>query len=160
MKGRGLLRAINAVRLCQGRFPINRIALAETLADDPVRCPVAAATGVVVTSSTAADGTERFVMRFSTAIVARTVAEELGQKLARDRREVIVPDPMVSLIVAVHYGLVFDDGEGFLRGWIEPTDANNAVWDLHLMPGHDYPKGHDPWEASDLPVSRRAGGCI
>ena len=44
----------------------------------------------------------------------------------------------------MHHGLVFTDADGFLRGWIEPTDADPSVWNLHLMPGHEYPQGHGP----------------
>jgi len=52
--------------------------------------------------------------------------------------------PIDSVFIVLHYGLVFVDPNGLLRGWIEPTENDPTVWDLHLMPGQPYPTGPAP----------------
>jgi hypothetical protein len=57
--------------------------------------------------------------------------------------EVLATDAMGSHDIAAFYRLVIYENR-ILRGWIEPTDDDPAVWDLHLMPGETYPQGHAP----------------
>src|SRR5438874_1810500 len=105
MKGLVLLNDINSIRACQGKLPIARISLPGTLPNDPMRCPVASATGAMVTVGTHPDWLRRFVLRFDRMETAKAVAAEIGQPHAVDRPEVLAPDPIVSLVCAVHYGL-------------------------------------------------------
>lgn len=144
MKGLDLLNDINAIRACQGKPPIARIALPGTVPDDPARCPVASLTNALVTVGSSDPWVKRFVLRFGHMAIAEDVAAELGQPNAPDMPEVLAPDAVVSLACALHYGLVFEDAQGFLTGWIEPIDADQGVWDLHLMPGQSHPPGHAP----------------
>jgi hypothetical protein len=155
MKGLALLNDINSIRACQGKSPIARISLPGTLPDDPERCPVASVTGATVAVGTDSRWLRRFVLRFDSIAVARAVAAEIAQPHASDRPEVLAPDAVVSLVCAVHYGLVFEDPDGFLRGWIEPTDGDPSVWDLQLMPGQPYPDGHTP-RIADEPADPQA----
>src|SRR5207244_2946944 len=115
---------INAIRACQRKTPIARIALPGTVRDDPARCPVASMTGALVTVGSRDPWLKRFVLRFADVAVAEAVAAEIKQPQAPDRLEVLAPDAVVSLVCALHYGLVFEDADGFLTGWIEPTDAD------------------------------------
>jgi hypothetical protein len=147
VKGLELLNDVNAIRACRGKAPIARISLCGTCPDDPRRCPVASATGATVTVGSHPPWLHRFVLRFEHLEVAQAVAGTIGQPCAPDRPEVLAPDAVVSLACAVHYRLVFEDDDGFLRGWIEPTDDDPSVWDLQLMPGEPYPQGHAPRRA-------------
>jgi hypothetical protein len=155
MKGLNLLNDINSIRACQGKSPIARISLPGTLPDDPRRCPVASASGATVTVGTDPRWLDRFILRFDCIAVARAVAVEIAQPHTSDRPEVLAPDAFVSLAYAVHHGLIFEDPDGFLRGWMEPTDSDPSVWDLHLMPGQRYPKGHAP-RIADEPAGPQA----
>ena len=71
----------------------------------------------------------------------------------------LAPEAIDSVIIASHFGLIFVDADGFLRGWIDPTPENPGVWDLHLMPGERYPDGHEP-RTGETPGSTpgRGGG--
>ena len=57
---------------------------------------------------------------------------------------------MDSLNIALAFNLVFlHESRLLLRGWIEPTENDPATWRLHLLPGYDYPPGHDPAGSCD-----------
>jgi hypothetical protein len=148
VKGLELLNEINSIRACRGKAPIARISLPGTLPNDPLRCPVAAATGATVTCGSHPEWLKRFVLVFDEVEVARAVSAQIGQPCAPDEPEVLASDAMVSFLCAIHFGLVFDDADGFLKGWIEPSDDDPSIWDLHLMPGVAYPRGHEPRPAA------------
>lgn len=149
MKGLQLLNNVNAIRACRGKPPIARISLCGTCPDDPLRCPVASVTGAAVSVGSHPLWLKRFVLRVADSEIARAIAGTIGQACAPDRPEVLAPDAIVSFVCAVHYGLAFEDADGFLKGWIEPTDNDPSVWDLHLMPGEPYPPGHAARPAAD-----------
>jgi hypothetical protein len=146
MKGPALLNDVNEIRACLGKAPIARISLEGMHPHDPNYCAAALSTGALVASSTYPEWSHRFALRFSDMATTQAVGAALGQPVASDRPEVLAPDPGESLVIAVHFGLFFETPDGFLKGWIEPTEDDASVWDLHLMPGELYPAGHAPAE--------------
>ncbi len=143
MKGLQLINEINAIRACRSEAPIARISLAGALSRED-RCPLESIIGAEVTLGSCPEWAKRCLLRFDDIALARAVAAEIGRPHASDRPEVLAPDAIDSFVIALAFGLVFEDDDGFLRGWIEPTDGDPSVWDLHLMPGEKYPPGHEP----------------
>jgi hypothetical protein len=118
--------------------------LVEALSGDRAGCPLDSLIGANVTFGSHHGWERRFVLRLDDVAVARAVSAAIEQPHAPDRPEVLASDAIDSFVIALAFGLVFEDADSFLSGWIEPTENDPSVWDLHLMPGHSYPPGHSP----------------
>ena len=153
MKGQLLLDEVNTIRAVQGLAPVVSIRLAGTDSLDPALCPIAVATTATVARGIAPRWASKLTLRLSRGSFARMAGTALDLPFEEATREVLAPSAVVSFVIAASYGLVFADDGGLLRGWIEPTDDDPSRWDLHLLPGHEYPKGHGPETVRDATSS-------
>ena len=137
-----------------GLAPVRVIPLEGTDPQNPALCPIAATAGCTVAKGVAEEWRRHFTLRFSTGVLARAAGLALNQPYNEGTREVLATATIRTFVIAVSYGLAFEDARGSVRGWIDPTDANPAAWNLHLMPGNDYPKGHNPADRRDNQASK------
>jgi hypothetical protein len=54
-----------------------------------------------------------------------------------------LPDALDSLVVADAFDLTCRGRNGMLIGWLEPNDTDQHLWDVHLLPGREYPPRHE-----------------
>jgi hypothetical protein len=144
MNGQRLLDDINTIRAVQGRAPISAIRLNGADLRDPASCAIALATVTTVARGIAEPWRSKFTLRFARGHIARMVGVALDQPFDEITREVLATDVIRSFVIAASHGLVFEDTHGMLHGWIDPTDEDPSAWNLHLMPGREYPRGHGP----------------
>ncbi len=143
MKGHRLLAEVNIVRAVLGMPPLGRIKIVGHVRNCG-QCTIRHAAGCGAASGVDPAWTRSLTLKFFDEKATRDAGGALGRPFNETSCEVLAPDAISSLDIATHFGLVFVDPEGYLRGWIEPSDADPHVWDLHLMPGQDYPPGHAP----------------
>lgn len=144
MKGKALLEAINRARRALGLGPTSALELEPCEHDDRVgrvACAIARALQCSIGIDTA---TRQYELQFADPERAARVMESWGDGELLESGAVPVPEALDSLLPAEGFGLIFRGQDGCLKGWIEPTDRDQAVWDLFLMPGYVYPPGSEP----------------
>lgn len=149
MKGQLLLSEINVIRAALGKGSIEMIRIdPDVLHAGENAIATAAGCGIGFGEEDAerqrTDWPERITLKFHDPDTTRAVAAALEQPYNARNHEVLATDAINSLILAAHFGLVFIDADSYIRGWIEPTDNDPAIWDLFLMRGYPYPPGHEP----------------
>jgi hypothetical protein len=142
MIGHQVLDYVNLVRTVQGLGTLGAIELdaSETfdaMLDAALGCTLGPAAHPQL------EREHRWALSFPDPGTARAVAEALAARWSRDHSEVEAPQALVGLAIAAHYGLVFSDDMGFLKGWIVPSDEEPALWRLCVMPGFAAPPGHE-----------------
>jgi hypothetical protein len=150
MKGHELLAHINIIRGEQGLDPISRISTTAPVCGC-AWCVLGRAAACGLDAGSTTEWRRRVVLVFSDEAMTEKVAAALGQPFSAANREVLAPDSIRSFDIAAHFGLTFTDRDGNLRGWIEPTNDDPSTWDLLLLPGYEYPPGHQP---TDMAGSR------
>jgi hypothetical protein len=141
MIGHQVLDCVNSVRAVQGLDTLGAIELdaAETfdaMLDTALGCTLGPAAHPQL------EREHRWALSFADPATARAVAQTLAARWSRDHSEVEAPQALVDLAIAAHYGLVFSDDMGFLKGWIVPSDNDPTLWKLCVMPGFAAPPGH------------------
>ena len=147
LKGHRLLAALNIVRSVFDEDPIGEVRVRNAEAIGAVEHALARAACCRFETSTrlATDGSydERVVLRFADPRTAAAVSKALGESVTDGGLHVVAPDAIESVVIATWLGVAWAH-EGTLTGWIEPAAADPSLWQLHLMPGHSYPPGHEP----------------
>ena len=152
--GHQVLDCVNSVRTVQGLETLGAIELDasgtfDAMLDAALGCDLGPATHPQL------EREHRWALSFPDPGTSRAVAETLAARWSRDHSEVEAPQALVDLAVAAHYGLVFADDMGFLKGWIVPSDDDPALWRLCVMPGFCAPPGHDePIGPATIEISR------
>jgi hypothetical protein len=143
-RGQRLLDHLNAIRAVQSLAPIDSIPITGTAARDPKRCPVALATHASLGPTMTPPWDKFWTLQFPNAAITRMAGLALNQPFNEATRETLATGTIRTFAIAASYNLVFVDDNGNLRGWIDPTHRDKRSWNLHLMPGHEYPGGHEP----------------
>lgn len=138
-----LLDFINRVRTLQDLPAHPAVSLADTEPDDEEKCVLGHALGVPVGGSDAKGRDDKLVMRFNERLVARRVGIVMGLSWTPEPPEVDLPDALVDLTVAQHFGYVEADDIGFLRGWWVPEGPEDTQMcfytpDDQLLPDADW----------------------
>jgi hypothetical protein len=142
MKGEEVLTMINVARGALGLGLLPGLVLSSCEHDNPVgclTCAIEAAIGCELALNLEA---ARYELRYDDREQAGRVAKAIGVEL-EESSGIAVPEAIDSLLTADGFGLTFLDRDACLKGWIEPTDDGQTLWDLHLMPGHGYPPGSE-----------------
>jgi len=143
MKGDEVLKGINAARGAQGLGPLPGLVLSSCEHESRVGClpcAIEAATGAPLDFDSEA---LRYELGYEDREQAGRVAEAMSAEITNSGG-VALTGAIDSLLTADGFSLTFLDGDGCLKGWIEPTDDDQTRWDLHLTPGHAYPPGSEP----------------
>ncbi len=147
-KGLQLLTHVNLTRSALGLEPLAVIPVARWPEFMSVSDAITEALGAVGSGDPMEVNSKRVMsVAYRDDETARRVAAATG--LPYDGAAVAAPDALDSLSIADTFGLVFvgpdSDSEHWkLTGWIEPTDQNQSVWNLHKLPGDLHPPGHEP----------------
>jgi hypothetical protein len=144
MKGALLLEAVNRCRHALGFPVISGVRVGSCEHDARVGC-VECAIAQAMDCSIGVDlATGRYELQFTDRERVAQVAESLGDGNVLESGGVAAPEALDSLLIADAFGLIFRGQDGCLKGWIEPTDDDQSLWDLFLMPGYVYPPGSEP----------------
>lgn len=98
------------------------------------------------TTGSLREGGERggYLLDLGDPVQAARAAAALGCKHEPGSPSISLPAEIERLVIADAFGLALRDGKGVLTGWIEPSDPDPHLWELHLLPGRAYPPGHEP----------------
>jgi hypothetical protein len=143
-----LIDFVNRVRTLQDLPKLPGVWVTDTESDNDERCIVASALGVPVSTSRSPGREEEWVMRFTDRLLARRVGIVMGLSWRPDPPEVALPDALIDLCVAEHFGFIEVGEIGFLKCWwvpqgpddtdlipLAPTDELVGDGDWHLREG-------------------------
>lgn len=146
---------VDRVRTLVDMPPAGPLIVLGTEPDDPKHCVLARNLGIEIHAGVGGDrhrgGAWPFAMRFRDRLEARRVGIVMDLEWAAQPPVVKLPDPLVDLVVADHFGKVEADDIGFLRGWWVPIDEGETTdrnWqfhtpdDPHLLPNGQWHLPH------------------
>jgi hypothetical protein len=149
-KGQLLLAEVNIIRMVFGLDPVGRIA-AEPGACGCPECSLRHSIPCLIDADDPAIFNGDWRLQFADADLAVQVGAALGQPIDYKHAAVMATDAICSISIAQMFGLIFCRW-GVVAGWVEPTDEDQSVWDVHLLPGECYPPGHEPRGYDPLPI--------
>jgi hypothetical protein len=86
----------------------------------------------------------RYVLDLDDPAIAARAAAALALEHEDGSPTIPLSPELDSLVIADAFDLTFRSRRGMLVGWIEPNDAHQNLWDLHLFPGRGYAPDTEP----------------